>query len=462
MQRRHAAARGILTMTFKFEPPTLAATAAKLRPTKAQPANDAGPRDEVAERRKRKAAGPSAAWRDDLVVSSKGTPRGNVANAILALRSLWPGVFAFDEFSQAIRLVDAPPWDACDAPPQKRKLGEFTDADSTRVAAWLARHERIDVSPDVVWRAATVLAEANPVHPVREYLEALEWDGTSRLDRWMSTYLGAADAPYVRRVGPMMLRAAVARAMQPGCKVDTMVVLEGPQGGRKSSSIKVLCGEQWTSDSPLDFASKDRFVQLRGKWIVEIPELDGCDRADVNRIKSFLSSPVDDFRPPFGRASIRAARQCVFVGTVNPGAGGYLRDVTGNRRFWPVEVGRIDLEALARDRDQLWAEAVVDFHEGRPWWPEADDAEMFQAEQAARVVADSWEDDIAAWVDGKALVTVGDVLSKALGLHEKEKQTQAAQNRVAAALTKMGRVRKQRRVEGRPTWGYVTTSKGEG
>lgn len=395
----------------------------------------------------------SSAWRAGILPTSKGRPVGNVANVILVLRNVWPEVFVYDDFSQAIRLAVAPPWDACDAP-TTAEPGELTDTDVTRIAAWLARHEDLSVSTDLVWKAAAVVAEGRRVHPVRSWLEGLRWDGQPRLESWLATYLGAAATPYVRRVGPMMLRSAVARVLRPGCKVDTMGVLEGDQGGGKSTAIKVLFGEAWTSDSPLDFASKDRFVQLRGKWGVEIPELDGFDRADVNRIKSFLSSPVDDFRPPYGRASVRAPRQCVFIGTVNPAAG-YLRDVTGNRRFWPVPVGKIDLGAIERDREQLWAEAMADYLAGRPWWPEAADGKMFEAEQEARAVVDSWEDDVAAYAEGKGFVTVADALTKGLGMLEKEKHTQAAQSRVAAALIKLGLLKTRRRIAGRLTYGYA-------
>jgi predicted P-loop ATPase len=423
-------------------------------------------------------------WRAGLLTTEKGEPRANVANAILALRNTWPDVFAFDDFTQGIRVVGAPPWDPCDAP-EGYEPGELADTDVTRVVAWLARHEGVDVSTDTMWKAIAVVAESKRVHPVREFLAGLRWDGVPRVERWLSTYLGAESTPYTRKVGPIVLRSAVARVMRPGCKVDTMAVLEGPQGTFKSSAIKALFGAEWTSDSPLDFGTKDRFVQLRGKWGVEIPELDGFDRADVNRIKSFLSSPVDDFRPPYGRASVRAPRQCILIGTVNPGATGYLRDVTGGRRFLPFKVGDIALDALVRDREQLWAEAAADFRAGRPWWPDASDAETFGAEQEARFVVDSWEDKIRSYLDeaaahaprkvqgdgkawtrtthdGRPFVTVADLLERALGMVEAEKHSQAAQNRVAAVLHRLGWERGRPRLrpldgaagDGIPTRGY--------
>lgn len=395
-----------------------------------------------------------AAWRGSLVRSARGRPSGCVANVILVLQSTWAGVFVWDEFAQVVRTTSPPPWDSWDTP-SKTDPGEVSDTDITRIAAWLARHEQIDTSTETVWKAVAVVAEAHRVHPVREYLEALEWDGVPRLANWLQTYMGTPSSDYARRVGPMVLLSAVARVMRPGCKVDNMVVFEGDQGGGKSSAVKVLFGEEWTADSPLDFASKDRFVQLRGKWAQEIPELDGMDRADVNRIKSFLSSPVDDYRPPFGRASVKAPRQCVFVGTVNPGALGYLRDVTGNRRFWPVVTGLIGLAELARDRDQLWAEALRWYLDGYPWWPSLEDRGLFEEQQAERQHVDSWEDTVAVYAATRDAVIVSEVLEHALGM-EVADHTMAAQHRVGAALLKLGRVRVRRRIAGRVRWVFAS------
>ena len=408
-----------------------------------------------------------AGWRKLLVFKSKGKLAPNVANAILVLRNtVWGNILAWDDFSQCVRLLGTPPWDPTELQEAAADGAELTDPDVARLAAWLVRNEKLDVGTDLLWKALAVVAEGNRVHPDREWLHTLTWDGTPRLSTWLQAYLGASPADddpkveegrtrYLQMVGRMFMVGAVARVMKPGCKVDTMMVLEGRQGAGKSSAIRILFGDAWTCDTPLDFASKDRFVQLRGKWAQEIAELDGMERADVGRIKGFLSSPVDEFRPPFGRGVVRYPRQVVMVGTVNPGASGYLRDVTGNRRFWPVVVGRIDRAALERDREQLWAEALQEYLDGRPWWPSEDVRDLFHDEQSQRVASDVWEDRIGSMLEDptREFITISDVLTS-MGIVLAD-QDQAKQNRAARALLKLGRERVRRRIGGRYQWGYA-------
>jgi predicted P-loop ATPase len=159
-----------------------------------------------------------------------------------------------------------------------------------------------------------------------------------RLDSWALTYLGADDTPLNRAFGALWAISAIARIMQPGAKADHMLILEGPQGARKSTALKVLAGADWFTDELAEIGSKDAAQQMRGVWIIEIAELDAIGRAEVSRIKAFLSRTVDRYRPPYGRYVIDVPRQCVFAGSVNPDT--YLRDETGNRRFWPVRCGR--------------------------------------------------------------------------------------------------------------------------
>ena len=176
-----------------------------------------------------------------------------------------------------------------------------------------------------------------------------------------------------------------------------MLILEGPQGAKKSTALAVLAGDGWFTDELAEIGSKDAALQMRGVWIIEIAELDAIGRAEVSRIKAFLSRTVDRYRPPYDRYVVDVPRQCVFAGSVNPDT--YLRDETGNRRFWPVRCGRIDLDALRRDRDQLWAEAVVRYREGAIWW--IDDRDLIAAanvEQEARVHPDAWHALIERWL----------------------------------------------------------------
>jgi putative DNA primase/helicase len=156
---------------------------------------------------------------------------------------------------------------------------------------------------------------------------------------------------------------AVARVFQPGCRVDHMLILEGEQGLKKSTTIEILGGE-WYTDARLNFADKDSLLIVQGRWIIEMAELEGMNKADTSETKKFLTQHVDLFRPPYGRKLVKYPRRCVFAGTVNLDA--YLKDDSGNRRFWPVRVTAIDADALRRDVDQLWAEAVALYKAGTP------------------------------------------------------------------------------------------------
>ena len=191
-----------------------------------------------------------------------------------------------------------------------------------------------------------------------DYLDLLQWDQKPRLDTWLTEYAGADDTPYIRAVGRLVLVAAVRRIRQPGVKFDEMLVLEGPQGNNKSSALAVLAiRPEWFSDDlPLMCSGKEVIERTSGKWIVEAAELSGMRQGIIEHIKAFLSRQIDKARMSYDRLPTERPRQFIVIGTTN--SGHYLKDTTGNRRFWPVKVEGFDLEALARDRDQLWAEAV--------------------------------------------------------------------------------------------------------
>lgn len=362
------------------------------------------------------------------------------------------GVLAFDDFSQEIVVRQPLPWDAATGPFPR----PWEDADDVRTAEWL-QLRGVNVAPLVVGRAVGAVAREHRIHPVRDWLEHLRWDGIPRIETWTSSYLGAAPTAFNHTVGALWLISAVARIFRPGVKADHMLILEGPQGARKSTAIKVLAGEDWFTDELPELGSKDAAIHMQGVWIVEIAELDAIGRAEVSRIKAFLTRTTDRFRPPYGRYTVEIPRQCVFAGTVNPDT--YLRDETGNRRFWPLRCGTIDIAALARDRDQLWAEAVHRFREGAIWW--IDDPAILAeaaAAQEARYQADAWDARIDRWLthDTRSVnrghagyedwqdeeferpepirdVSVGEILEGALGI-EPAKWTKGDQMRVGAWL----------------------------
>ena len=203
------------------------------------------------------------------------------------------------------------------------------------------------------------IARANRFHPVRDYLSTLAWDQETRIERWLIDYAGAPDTPYVRAVSRIVLIAACRRIRKPGSKYDEMLILESPQGTDKSSGLRALAAnEDWfTDDLPLGSDTRRFMESTAGKWIVEAGELKGMGKGDVNALKQCLSRQRDEARMAYGRKNTRVPRQFVIIGTTNE-TDGYLRDGTGNRRFWPVRVQRFDLERLRADRDQLWAEAA--------------------------------------------------------------------------------------------------------
>jgi predicted P-loop ATPase len=401
---------------------------------------------------------PKPDWFRHLRLDPGGAPERNEANVIVALTCdpAFAGVLAFDDFSQEVVVRQPLPWDATTGPFPRPWL----DADDTRTAEWL-QLRGVNVAPVVVSRAVGAVARERRIHPVRDWLDSLTWDGTPRIGTWTSTCLGAEPTPFNHTIGELWLISAVARIYRPGVKADHMLILEGPQGAGKSTAIKVLAGEQWFTDELPELGSKDAAIHMQGVWIVEIAELDAMSRAEVSRIKAFLTRTTDRFRPPYGRYTIEVPRQCVFAGTVNLDT--YLRDETGNRRFWPLRCGTIDIDALARDRDQLWAEAVHRFREGAIWW--IDDPALLavaREEQDRRYQADAWEDLIEHWLTheihtvsdgfpdyGNARsesvprseplrdVSVGEILEQAIGL-EPARWTRGDQMRVSAYLKANG------------------------
>lgn len=234
--------------------------------------------------------------------------------------------------------------------------------DNAETRLWLEIDGRFHFRPRKDFFHAVVFDACllNQFHPVCRYLDGLTWDGKPRLDTWLVNYCGVEDSPYTRAVGRIMLIAAVRRVRRPGSKHDEMLTLESPEGFNKSTLLQELAvNEEWFSDSlPLNVDDKRMIENASGKWIIEISELQGMRKADAGLIKAQLSRRRDRARLAYDRMPSEVDRQCVFFGTVNPAeATGYLASLTGNRRFWPVEVKRIDLEAFKADRDQLWAEA---------------------------------------------------------------------------------------------------------
>ena len=247
----------------------------------------------------------------------------------------------------------------------------------------------------------TTEAHAQARHPVRDYLDQLVWDGTPRLNSWLTTYGGADSTDLTSVVGAIVLIAAVRRVRQPGCKYDALLILEAPQGTRKSTAIRTLCpDETWFSDDlPLGADSKSVIERSTGRWIIEASELVGSRGREVEALKAFLSRQVDGpVRLAYARLPVSVPRQFVSIGTTNQ-LTSYLKDSTGGRRFWPVRIASFDVPALFRDRDQLWAEAAAREASGESIYL----AESYWAaaahEQELRRAVDPWEPMIEALID---------------------------------------------------------------
>jgi predicted P-loop ATPase len=352
-------------------------------------------------------------WTDSLKLDDEGGVRPILSNLILYLRhhTEWQRVLAYDEFSARTVIRKRPPWgeEAFDA--------HWTDHSESLTRVWFQR-EDINAGLGDVSRAVQAAARSNPFHPVREYLDALVWDRTPRLDTWLTTYWKAADTPYSRAIGPRFMISAVARIYQPGVKVDHTPIFEGPQGKQKSEALRTLAGDAWFTDRLSHVASKDAAIEIAGAWLVEIAEMDALTRASASAMKAFLTRRFDRFRPPWARHLVRLQRQSAFAGTINPPIGGYLKDATGARRFWPVACGGvIDRDAIERDRDQLWAEAVARFKAGEKWWLETPELEaLATAEQALRFKGDVWREPVKRWIGRRIDVRVGEVSQGALGI----------------------------------------------
>ena len=236
--------------------------------------------------------------------------------------------------------------------------GAFDDSLMHAVVSALITHFQFEPSLQQVHQALVTLSLKNEFHPIRDYLNGLTWDGVDRISDYLTKFCGAPQTQYTTTVGENLLKAAVGRAMQPGIKYDTMVILEGIQGCGKSTMLKVLGGE-WTLEglpNKQDLNNKDVIQALQGYWIVEVEELAVMRKSDVDSLKAFLTRQTDKTRFAYAREAKEYPRQCVFVGTTNDNE--YLLDSTGNRRFLPVEVGTVDLDGLQAARDQLWAQAV--------------------------------------------------------------------------------------------------------
>jgi predicted P-loop ATPase len=349
---------------------------------------------------------------------------------------------SYDAFCDVINIVGLPRYETLD--------------DDAAIEMKLKIQKRFRFMPpkELFYEVVTNLARHNGFHPVRNYLDSLVWDDTKRIDKWLVTYCGAADTKFNTAVGAIMLVAGVKRVRQPGCKYDEMVIFEAPQGTEKSEGMATLAveGDWFLDDLPLNADGKKALEQTNGKWIVEAAEMSGMKRADVEHLKAFLSRQNDRGRKAYDRLVTDRPRQFIIVGTTNSTI--YLRDITGNRRFWPVKIEKFYVTALKRDRDQLWAEAAAREAAGASIRLDSSLWETAAAAQLERMATDPWEEmivDAIGSMKGKILNTdVWKIVNVDIG-----RNTQDQNARLGHIMKSLGFERTRKRFGGEVKPGYA-------
>jgi len=386
-------------------------------------------------------------WRVGLKIDgNKGVPYPEPGNAFLMLtHGEWAGCIAHDSFSERTYWAKLPPQPPGMADFIAPKVGdELADHHELYIQHYFSRLGLIEggVSPtafkaEAVSVAIEAAARKNTHHPLREYLTGLKWDGTNRLERWCHECLGTELNDYTRSIGTWWMISAVARALDPGCQADHMLLLEGEQGARKSTALRILAGDWYLPELP-DVRGKDAAHALHGRWIVECGELEAMRRSGMTStaIKDFLTRQLDIYRPAYGHRVLRRKRSVVFAGTTNDYQS--LNDPTGARRFWPVRCMNINAQLLESWRDQLWAESVHRWECGEQYHPTAAMVPIITEEQEARYQDDSWEDIVLTAAHGHALAPF--TLAKAMGWLglPPEKWTRQNETRVGAILHRAG------------------------
>ena len=407
-------------------------------------------------------------WRQLLISNSEGNPVPCLANIALIFShdKEWQHLLQFNAFVGDISCTREPPWPE-DIKPESCKAGDWSENDCGRAEIWLTRKHQIIAKPSVVNAALKIAADRKTTHPVRDWLGELVWDKKKRVDDFFIRLAGADDTAYTKAVTKNFFIGAVARIFKPGSKVDTMPILEGEQGIGKTTLLEILGGD-WYMTTTEEPGTKDSYQVLRGKWIVEFGELDSLSRSEMSSTKQYISQTSDRYRPSFGASVIDFPRQVVFVGTINPDAGGYLKDPTGARRFQPIELrarpGRatIDLQGIKAEREQLWAEAVVRYKSGEKWHIEGSSLLKEAASVAEdRRQTDLWEEFIAVWLGGLPRerrvegITIAEAAVEGLKMDVATQLDRSASMRLATVLKACGWSDKSRvRRNGSLVWAY--------
>jgi predicted P-loop ATPase len=333
-------------------------------------------------------------WQADLLRGGNNQIRSCIENFAICFsrHPEWQGALCLDEFRNKVMVTDAAPGSI--------QRGVFDDHCLVDIRRWCERYF-LTGDIDKVRSGIDGAARVNRIHPIRQYLHSLTWDGESRVATFFPIYFGtaaddAAASSYLSEVAKMFLVSAVARVFEPGCQVDHLLVLEGPQGIYKSNALRTLFSTEYFTDQMPSLDSKDASLQLSGKWCIEFAEFDRLAKHEAATVKAFVTRRIDVYRKPYAHEPSDIPRQTVFTATVNSSE--YLVD-EANRRFWPVRCVWVDIEGLARDRDQIWAEAYKLYREKIQWWPPAQLMRALSVEQEQREIENPFVARIGEWLD---------------------------------------------------------------
>lgn len=379
---------------------------------------------------------------------------------------------------------------------KKNELQMIDDILESRIGSWVSQVYGLELADSQIGKIISLIASDNEFHPVQTYLKQLSWDGVQRLSRFLPDYLNSPDhadvnligtkdkhpdysvygiegrATIVQLYGIRWMMAAVMRAMKPGIKCDTLLCLIGEQGIGKSTAVKELCYDHdWFSDTPFDLTKKDSYIQIQGKWLVELPECETLHRSGYNAAKSFLSSCRDRYRQPYRRHAVDVERTSILVATTNQNRLGFLNDASGHRRYWVCRVGKCDYQKIREDRDQLWAEAyhycfnqIENPKVNRQHYLNPHEEKARQNLNDHYREIDSWEEEICGWLvtfyvkcltDNRKYnqkkgppFTLKNVLREALHIQEKDQRKHEI-DRVGIVLGRIGAERYGRKKVGR-------------
>ena len=331
--------------------------------------------------------GSGTGWLDALELDSKGNPAKTAKNIMLILKNdpRLKGCFQKDVFAKQTFVLRETPWK------REKSKRELVDEDLAGLRIFLESEYRI-TGAYKIQDAFDSFIDQTAIHSVREYIKGLKWDGVKRIDTAFIDFLGADDTPYIRKSARKIFCAGIARIFAPGIKFDYLPALVGAQGIGKSTFIRIM-GKGWYSESLKisDMKDKTAAEKLLGSWVIEISEMDGMNTTKADTLKSFLSAQQDKYRPAYGRETVTNKRQCIIIGTSNERE--FLKDDTGNRRFWPIDVGKKNptksvFTELPEEIDQMWAEAYMLWILGEPMYPDAEMAEEAEREQEAHRLED--------------------------------------------------------------------------